>query len=57
MRGGGDLSAQQAKDETTPKNNTSIGTPRGKLAESGELQAFFDREGIPFSNSGAIQTK
>jgi len=30
---------------------------RGKLAESGELQAFFDREGIPFSNSGAIQTK
>jgi len=31
--------------------------PRGKLAESGELQAFFDKAGIPFTFSGVEETK
>jgi len=30
---------------------------RGKLAESGELQAFFDKAGIPFTFSGVEETK
>jgi len=30
---------------------------RGKLGECGELQEFFDKAGIPFTFSGAVETK
>lgn len=44
-------------DGKTMKPEVVLLQTRGKLGESGELQSFFDREGIPFSNSGAIQTR